>query len=150
MSGALNNAITQSAFGFAHAVAKPIAGSGDTLSFLQDMRQSFVAGYVSGVLQGALLGAFTPKLDVRFTPWRDVATAQLFVGAEQVATSQIDWHHEFAKGTIENSLIGGLLDMAAAMGGFYVQGGWGITKQGLWIESPPGTPVGLTGNLLPR
>ena len=150
VSGALNNAITQSAFGFAHAVAKPIAGSGDTLSFLQDMRQSFIAGYVSGVLQGALLGAFTPKLDVRFTPWRDVATAQLFVGAEQVATSQIDWHHEFARGTIENSLIGGLLDMAAAMGGFYVQGGWGITKQGLWIESPPGTPVGLTGNLLPR
>jgi RHS repeat-associated protein len=139
LSGPLNNAITQSAFGFAHAIAKPIAGHGKTCDFLQDMAQSFISGYVSGAMQSVFLTAFTPKLDVRYEPWRNIATAASIVGVEQAATSQIEWHHKFGSGLLENIGIGGLLDMAAAMGGFYVLGGWGISQQGLWTapKAPP-------------
>jgi len=36
------------------------------------------------------------------------------VGVEQVATSQIEWYHEFHWGTTENAYVGGLLDLATA------------------------------------
>ena len=147
LSGALNNMITQKAAGFAHAVARPIVGTGgvDT-QFAAELVQSAIAGFVSGVVQSALFGNFnsaglsdeemtaakaspeiraaggnfTRKLNPLNIPLSARLVAGSIVSAEQVATSQIEWHPKFLVGTAENASIGTAADVGAAFGGIGV------------------------------
>jgi RHS repeat-associated protein len=133
LSGALNNLVTQTAAGFAHAVAKPIAGTGAT--DWSELAQSAIAGAVSGAVQGALFGgfntrdisdeqqekyeadavkeSFTGKLSPGNIPWGWRVTGALIVSTEQVATSQIEWHPNFYAGTAENASGGTGFDVLA-------------------------------------
>lgn len=138
LSGALNNMVTQSAAGFAHAVASPIAGTGGVdADFFKDLAQSAISGAVSGAAQGALFGGFNTRdltdeqqeaaeaqnlkepFTGKFSPtrmglaWR--LTGAIIVSTEQVATSQIDWHPNFFAGTAENARAGSALDVVAGL-----------------------------------
>ena len=138
LTGLLNNAVTQIAAGFAHAVAKPIAGTGDFGSkFWADIAQSAISGAVSGAAQGALFGAFsardltdqqqdevfekqirepfTGKLSPANMPFSARTASALIVSAEQVGTSQIDWHPNFFVGTAQNTGAGTGMDVAAGL-----------------------------------
>jgi hypothetical protein len=142
LSGLLNGAVTQTAAGFAHAVAKPIAGTGDSglkfwEKFLGDVVQSAISGAVSGAAQGFVFGGFstrdlteaqqdevfknkTPEpFTGKFSPTNLPVSARsasaIIVSAEQVATSQIDWNPNFLVGTAQNAGIGTAVDVGAGL-----------------------------------
>lgn len=125
LSGTLNNTVTQLAAGFAHAIAKPIAHDGDTCDFLLDMLQSLISGAWSGATQTGALSQWQPARQALNTAQGEIAASAGVVGLEQVVTSQINWSNSYPVGTIQNSLLGGAMDGAATMGGYYVLGGWG-------------------------
>jgi RHS repeat-associated protein len=138
LSGLLNNAVTQTAAGFAHAVAKPIAGTGDFgLKFWGDVAQSAISGAVSGAAQGWLFGGFstrdltdetqdavfeaqtkepfTGKFSPTNMPFSARSASAIIVSAEQVATSQIEWNPNFLAGTAQNAGIGTAVDVGAGL-----------------------------------
>jgi RHS repeat-associated protein len=119
LSGALNNAVSQSGLGFAHAIARPIAGTGGVdANFWKDVVQSAISGYVSGSVQSVVLGPSIPQHLLPFQVAKaEIVPGAAVVSAEQVATSQIEWHHKFFIGTSENSSIGTALDVAAGFAG---------------------------------
>lgn len=119
LSGTLNSAITQGAIGFAHAIAKPIAGTGHVLDddFQKDIGQSLIAGAVSGAFQSAFLGPAMPPKTPWNTPTEAIVGNLAIVSIEQVATSQIDWHHTFVGGATENSVLGTPMDLVAGFAG---------------------------------